>query len=369
MNNSFNTALTQKTDLRELIPELFCFPEMFYNSNNLNLGELSENIEGVTNENSPEKKTIVNDVGMPKWSNNDGYTFIQKHRELLESPAISEKINEWFNIIFGSKQKGSAAKKINNLFLDQTYDDFEEQHEKSSLEDKINQYRMVEFGVTPNQVFKSDVNKRKSYNEIKHKQLLYNTTTAIKNGDKNNKFLNFEEIDCDFNEEKPYRIFDFKKEGFKKWRIYILTKKCVKIFTKTKEKIEIDEENNENIDDLESVRSNASSGWESIFSSEELDEEEEEDENKFQNEYDKIKIIKKNENKNKLFICTIFGTKIFSLESSFEFVASSNSLYAGGENKLIFYGIMKNPEKKGDNVVYIENEEIKKLACSQNVDS
>jgi hypothetical protein len=183
---------------------------------------------------------------MPKWSNNDGYTFIQKHRELLESPAISEKINEWFNIIFGSKQKGSAAKKINNLFLDQTYDDFEEQHEKSSLEDKINQYRMVEFGVTPNQVFKSDVNKRKSYNEIKHKQLLYNTTTSIKNGDKNNKFLNFEEIDCDFNEEKPYRIFDFKKEGFKKWRIYILTKKCVKIFTKTKEKIEIDEENNEN---------------------------------------------------------------------------------------------------------------------------
>ena len=247
MNNSFNTALTQKTDLRELIPELFCFPEMFYNSNNLNLGELSENIEGVTNESSSEKKTIVNDVGMPKWSNNDGYTFIQKHRELLESPEISEKINEWFNIIFGSKQKGSAAKKINNLFLDQTYDDFEEQHEKSSLEDKINQYRMVEFGVTPNQIFKSDVNKRKSYNEIKHnKQLLYNTTTAIKNGDRNNKFLNFEEIDCDFNEEKPYRIFDFKKEGFKKWRIYILTKKSVKIFTKKKEKIDIDEENNEN---------------------------------------------------------------------------------------------------------------------------
>ena len=28
LENSSNMALTQKTDLRELIPELFCFPEM-----------------------------------------------------------------------------------------------------------------------------------------------------------------------------------------------------------------------------------------------------------------------------------------------------------------------------------------------------
>ena len=247
MENSFNMALTQKTDLRELIPELFCFPEMFYNSNNLNLGELSENPDGVISGENDGKTIIVNDVEMPKWSNNNGYTFIQKHRELLESPEISEKINEWFNIIFGSKQKGPAAKKINNLFLDQTYDDFEEKHEKSSIEDKINQYRMVEFGVTPSQIFKSDATKRKLYNELKNKkELLYNTTEAIKKGEKDNNFLNFEEIDCDFKDEKPYRIYDFQKEGYKKWRIYILTKKNVKIFTKKIDKVEIEGENGEN---------------------------------------------------------------------------------------------------------------------------
>ena len=247
MENSFNMALTQKTDLRELIPELFYFPEMFYNSNNLNLGELTENIEGITSEPYSGKKIIVKNVGMPNWSNNDGYTFIQKHRELLESPEVSEKINEWFNLIFGSKQKGPAAKKINNLFLAQTYDDFEEKHEKSSLEDKINQYRMVEFGVTPNQIFKSDVNKRKSYKELKNKkEILYNTSIGIKNGEKNNNYLNFEEIDCDCGDEKPYRIYDFQKEGFKKWRIYILTKNNVKIYTKTKEKVDADGEIIEN---------------------------------------------------------------------------------------------------------------------------
>ena len=54
LENSFNMALTQKTDLRELIPELFCFPEMFYNSNNLNLGELSENPDGIITEENKE---------------------------------------------------------------------------------------------------------------------------------------------------------------------------------------------------------------------------------------------------------------------------------------------------------------------------
>jgi len=251
MQSSFNNAITQKTDLRELIPELFCFPEMFYNINNLNLGELSENLDTETpQENNSDniKRMIVNDVEMPKWSNNDGYIFIQKHRELLESQEVSEKINEWFNIIFGSKQKGPAAKKINNLFLDQTYDDFEEQYDKSSMEDKINQFRMVEFGVTPNQIFKADTSKRKLYHELKNKkQMLFNITEDIKKGEIVKNYLDFEEIDCDFDKEEPYRIYDFQKEGYKKWRIYILTKDKIKIFTKKIEKIEIEEESNNNV--------------------------------------------------------------------------------------------------------------------------
>ena len=48
---------------------------------------------------------------------------------------------------------------------------------------------MVEFGVTPNQIFKNDTNKRKLYSELKNqKQLLYNTTEAIKKGEKNLSF-------------------------------------------------------------------------------------------------------------------------------------------------------------------------------------
>ena len=235
LEHTFNNATRQKTDLRELIPEFFSFPELFYNSNKLELGQLDEKLD--SNENKENNKdlndNLVNDVELPKWSDNNGYKFIKKHRELLESPKISEKINEWFNIIFGSKQKGKEARKINNAFMEQTYEDFEEKYNKLSSDEKMDANRMVEFGVTPNQIFKNDTNKRKIYSELKNmKQLLYNTiTTNINNS-------TLEEIDCDFDNEKPYRIFEFQKEGYKKWRIYILTKKNIKIYSRIIDKIE-----------------------------------------------------------------------------------------------------------------------------------
>ena len=252
MDISFKNAMYQKSDLRELIPELFTLPEMFYNKNNLNLGTLSEKLDDEekidANDNNEDNNNnkddnIVNDVGLPLWCDNDGYLFVKKYRELLESPKINEKINEWFNIIFGSKQKGKEAKKIHNLFLDQTYEDYEDKYNKISTKEKIIANRMVEFGVSPNQIFKSDTSKRKSYSEIKNmKRLLYNTINTSNNN------LTFEEIDSEFDNEKPYRIFEFQKEGYKKWRIYILTKKNLKIYSRIIEKIEQekdkDKENN-----------------------------------------------------------------------------------------------------------------------------
>ena len=118
---SFDNAINQKADLRELIPEFYCLPEIFYNKNNLNLGDIID---------QEEKAHPVGDISLPPWSSEDGYIFINKHRELLESPEINEKINEWFNIIFGSKQKGKEAKKINNLFMNHSYEDFEDEYKK-----------------------------------------------------------------------------------------------------------------------------------------------------------------------------------------------------------------------------------------------
>ena len=48
IEKSYESCISLKSDLREIIPQFFYFPEMFYNSNKLNLGKLQKN----TDENS-----------------------------------------------------------------------------------------------------------------------------------------------------------------------------------------------------------------------------------------------------------------------------------------------------------------------------
>ena len=101
--------------------------------------------------------------------------FIKKHREILESYEVSVGLNKWFNIIFGSKQKGSEANKIHNLFSVQSYEDYEKSFDELPLDERDISCRMLEFGVTPHQIFKSDTSQRKPELEkyIKNKIFYY----------------------------------------------------------------------------------------------------------------------------------------------------------------------------------------------------
>ena len=236
---SFTNAISQKADLRELIPEFFYLPEFFYNFNKLNLGEVGE----------VDNKVPVGDIALPPWSKASGYLFINKHRELLESPEISEKINEWINIIFGSKQKGKDAKKIYNLFMKESYEDFDEEYKKSEFDHKIYLCKLVEFGITPNQVFKSDANKRNAYIELKNKrQLLPNTTEYLKrqlsivDSPDNNEIDIAKELIV---EETGFHIFGIPYKlaycelGKEKCRIFAVTHDKIKVFKRICEKIQV----------------------------------------------------------------------------------------------------------------------------------
>ena len=236
---SFDNAMSQKSDLRELIPEFFYLPEFFYNYNKLNMGEVGES----------ENKTPVENIALPPWAKESGYIFINKHRELLECPEISEKINEWLNIIFGYKQKGKEAKKICNLFRKESYEDFDEDYKKSTFDNKIYLSKLVEFGVTPNQVFKSEINKRNAYIELKNKrQLLPNMTEYLRKQNLIVDSINNEEIDIAKElaiEETGFHIFGVPyKLGYcevskDKYRIYAVTQDKIKVFKRICEKIQV----------------------------------------------------------------------------------------------------------------------------------
>lgn len=129
------------TDVRELIPEFYFTPELFMNINNYNFGCL-------------QTGEIVNDVILPPWAKNDPKIFVQKNREALESPYVSQHLHEWIDIIFGFKQKGEEAVKAVNVFNKLSYpgsvdlDKVDDENERRSITGIIHN-----FGQTPLQIF------------------------------------------------------------------------------------------------------------------------------------------------------------------------------------------------------------------------
>jgi hypothetical protein len=82
-------------DVKELIPEFFYQPEIFRNSNKLNLGVKQDGV-------------AVDDVILPPWASTPE-EFIRIHREALESEFVSCHLQNWIDLIFGYKQRGQAA--------------------------------------------------------------------------------------------------------------------------------------------------------------------------------------------------------------------------------------------------------------------
>ncbi|KAJ6245165.1 neurobeachin [Anaeramoeba flamelloides] len=101
---SFQSTILNNSDVRELIPEFYYFPEFLSNLNNTNFGVLN------LNEHHLENRRIGN-IKVPKWANNSFEEFIKIHRRALESDYVSANLHHWIDLIFGFKQTGEEAKR------------------------------------------------------------------------------------------------------------------------------------------------------------------------------------------------------------------------------------------------------------------
>lgn len=63
-------------DVRELIPDLYCNPEVYLNLDMYDFGVMQNGVR-------------IHDVVLPKWSGGNPYKFIQIMRKSLESNNIS----------------------------------------------------------------------------------------------------------------------------------------------------------------------------------------------------------------------------------------------------------------------------------------
>ncbi|OMJ94211.1 hypothetical protein SteCoe_2697 [Stentor coeruleus] len=142
MTNAWNSCTSNNGDVKELIPELFDFPDFLFNTN--------KNQFGIRQNGQP-----VNDFEYPPWAKNS-YDFIRKHRKLLESQYVTEELHNWIDLIFGYKQTGRDAADNLNIFFSVSY---EEDFAKACSDgiDEFTRKGMIEqayhFGQTPAKLF------------------------------------------------------------------------------------------------------------------------------------------------------------------------------------------------------------------------
>jgi len=141
VEETWRNCMLSDSDLKELTPEWYYFPDLFVNRNDLDLGERQDG-------------TKLGDVQLPPWANNSPDKFVRLNMEALEGDYVSENIHNWIDLIFGYKQKGPEAAKSNNLFYYLTYEDAVDLDTvsdpvlKRSIEAQI-----ANFGQTPAQLF------------------------------------------------------------------------------------------------------------------------------------------------------------------------------------------------------------------------
>ena len=186
LQKSFYSAATEKSDLREIIPELFTIPELFLNINNFNFGKIEgendekeENLEKKikNNENliidldEGKNKKQVEEVKLPSWCKDNPYYFVEKNRILFESNNLN--INPWIDLIFGYLQRGPQAQSIGNVFLPYAYDGVMNLRIKAedllkNREENEFRMRLFEMGVNPTKVFdrKCKINKKTINNQL-----------------------------------------------------------------------------------------------------------------------------------------------------------------------------------------------------------
>ena len=139
---------------QELIPDVFNLPEIYINSNNFYF-ELNS-----------DKKNI-NNVLLPPWASYSPRLFCKILRKSLESQFVSMNINNWIDLIFGYKQKGSEGEKCCNILRNvcSNFNPKKDCEDENEIEQRINE--LCELGINPKQIFNKSHHKRERHQKMK----------------------------------------------------------------------------------------------------------------------------------------------------------------------------------------------------------
>jgi len=138
---------------REIIPEFFYLVELFYNTNGFQIGVSSKG------------RTDI--VDMPEWSESP-VDFVNKFRLSLESKHVSRNINEWFDLIWGTKVYGNEALSVINKFDNRIYPNTWDEENKKEPDYQLTTMCLLNTtGQIPQQLFFDSHPKRLDFSQVR----------------------------------------------------------------------------------------------------------------------------------------------------------------------------------------------------------
>ena len=243
IDSTLHNTLNERADLRELIPEMFYFPPLFYNQNNIQLNKLTDGTE-IDNVFIKSEK---------KFDKKDMYQFIKRMKNYLEN---EKDLNQWIDLIFGINKEFNDKKEryydknnnvefiskpnvINDELIMQTYDfgvlplqilsdKFPMQNNISKeLEKEINEYNKNQFNQDH---FYCLCNEKISFICLGEKGINSKYLDLINKSQKGKKFLGIEIKWNFFNKLKNYKPNDniyylFTGDSFGNLAVYDILKK------------------------------------------------------------------------------------------------------------------------------------------------
>ncbi|CAK1549285.1 unnamed protein product [Leptosia nina] len=129
------------TDVKELIPELYYLPELFYNNEGLELGVRQCGLR-------------VDSVELPRWAA-DARLFTLAHRQALEAPHVAEGLPHWIDLVFGYKQTGQHAVDAINVFPACTYYGFDPRALEDEVDRTAAEAMVRTYGQAPRQLLRA----------------------------------------------------------------------------------------------------------------------------------------------------------------------------------------------------------------------
>lgn len=164
---TWNGALEDMSDVKELVPEMFYFPEILTNGNSIDFG-------------TTQLGGKLDSVRLPPWAENP-IDFIHKHRMALESEHVSAHLHEWIDLIFGYKQRGKEAIMANNVFFYITYEGTVDIDKITDpAQQRATQDQIAYFGQTPSQLLTIPHLKKMPLADVLHLQTIFRNPKEVK---------------------------------------------------------------------------------------------------------------------------------------------------------------------------------------------